>query len=100
MLTETFYKVSQLSPAKIYMDDIQLSYDERGLYDDEKKTHYMRYSRELCGSVIFLPWILLTDVFSFIYNVAIHPYVFFYYYRNPRYYYHIHMILRRSMGEE
>ena len=97
-MKDSFYAITKISPMRIYIDDIDMYYEEKGLYDDEKKAQYMTYSIQWGGSVIFLPCILGMDVFSFLYNVAITPYVFFRYYRNPRYFYYtIGMTLRKSM---
>jgi hypothetical protein len=97
-LIDSFYRVNKLYFLTIYVDDIDIYYEERGLYDNEIKDHYMTYSIHMGGSAIFLPCIIGANILSFLYNTAIWPYIFCRYYQNPTYYfYHISMTLRKSM---
>ena len=98
IFTDSFYRVTGLDPLKFYADKINIVYEEKGLYDEEIKSKYMTYSREWGGSCIFLPCILGMDLFSFLYNTTIYPYIFLRYYENPlQYHYYISINLRRSM---
>lgn len=94
----SFYSVTGLDPLKYYLDKINIVYEEKGLYDEEINSKYMKYSREWGGSCIFLPCILGMDFLSFLYNTAITPYIALRYYENPlQYHYYIGIHLRRSM---
>lgn len=98
MLTESFYKVTGLDPFKYYADNIIIGYEEKGLYDEEIKSQYMKYTKIMGGSFIFLPGMIIMDCCSFSYNTLIYPYIALRYRENPlQYYYYIKIQLRKSM---
>ena len=98
LLTDSFYKVTGLDPLEYYVDKIIIGYEEKGLYDEEIKSKYMGYTRIMGGSFIFIPGMIVMDLFSFLYNTAIYPYIALRYRDNPlQYYYYIGIDLRRSM---
>jgi len=98
-LNKTFYKVMGLSPLDIYIEKININTTVANLFDTVIHSHYRGYTKEMGGCVIFLPFMLANDVFSFFYNnLIILPFVTLQFRNNPTYFFlKIDITLRRSL---
>ena len=99
MMIDTFYKVSNVSNLEIYVDNIDISFEEEKLFKNEINNYYLNYSQELGGIPIIIPFIIVNDLFCLFYNnILIHPYVQLRYINNPIYYFFkIDITFRKSL---
>jgi hypothetical protein len=100
MMTDAFYKVlHDISSLKIYIDNVDITYEEEKLFQSEIDNHYMKYSTHLGGFPPVLPFILVRELIAVFYNnIIIQPYIQLRYMVNPTYYFcKIDITFRKSL---
>ena len=97
LLIKLFFKTEQSPTINGLITQTLFSILSMTSEDEEIKSKYMTYT-EFDISIIFLPFVLVRDLYCFSYNTAITPYIALHYRENPlQYYYYIKIQLRRSM---